>query len=1031
MPASAVSSHFPHHHSSSKAAHYAHTLDLARRLALFTAQYPAQLKGNVNYAALAAIAGRGATQPAQPAGGGMDWKELLRKFRKHNPSREVTAAAAHAEQTVHACRSNALPSPVSLPSAKGDFALSRLPSLIPPSDLPPALTALEALETTLKQSSSSSEIELSSAKAVLAYGKYAVGEMEEALRILDTVDKECPKGDGWEGYDLSLRVLASAVEGFAAEQLSRPDQAQAAYQRAARVYDEALDLLARSGGTKDDLQLHRVGETALYRLCLISRTTSPPSTSYSHHYHYLRQSSAFYAAASPAVRSLAYPPSHPLTIHRSFRQLQLQTTNFQHFGLNNKAEEALLQRTTALPKAGEVNVSYLRFLDEVAEGWKASGAGRDGAKEVVEIMYNALTHTFQSQRLLRHLIRALAACDRHDEAAKSLRLYVELWDKSRETDAGQVAREMKLLRRKAARERKTASGEWVKVEAASGGDVEKAIVASRSALSLEGDLDADHEQERMNHDIDSEVQFVQTVAFGVRFLCKYLDEPKEALKLAQRMRAIFEENGDEALVGSKVEEARIERSLGIALGALAAKDAHPETRPSQHADALAHLETAASLDPSSSHTLYHLAYQLFELRQTSRALDVAKQAVTLNKQSTEAWHLLGLLVSAQKDMIGALEVLETALDGSDDDEDDEHSAPPSNGDVLARPNGERRTAVTTSLEEKWDYPTDETERLAAEVQLRLTKNAVIEYLEGPAAALADQQEVLAFFSAAYAQIAESTTPTTSASPPIANGFDEDSGVRKRRTSILGHRRSLRAPSTRNSTASTLQFSATQSPASTLRAPSLPPPPGLAPSNLSLAESAARSRPSVETNRRATKLLVDIWLTSAASFRRAGKLDEAQGAVFEAEQLDAEDPDVWSQLAQLHIARGETARARVVLQKAFSFDVDHLPSVILFSRLYLTPPSPSPPSPAPVDSTQSSSLADPSSWVHRQLPFAESLLDTLTKRRGWDSPEAWFELSRCYKHTERRGKEKECLVWALQLEETRSVRSLGTALPRVL
>ncbi|GAA5895475.1 hypothetical protein JCM5296_006778 [Sporobolomyces johnsonii] len=1028
MPASAVSSHLPLHHSSSKAAHYAHTLDLARRLALFTAQYPAQLKGNVNYAALAEVAGRGATQPAQPTGGGMDWNELLRKFRKHNPSRQVTAAAAHAEQTLHACRSNAPPSPASPSSAKDEFALPRLPSLIPSSDLPPALTALEALETTLKQSTSSSEIELSSAKAVLAYGKYAVGEMEEALRVLQTVDRECPKGDGWEGYDLTLRVLANAVEGFAAERLSRLDQAQAAYQRAARVYDEALDLLARRGGTKDDLQLHRVGETALYRLCLISRTASPPSTSYSHHYLYLRQSSTFYAAAPPAIRSFAYPPSHPLTIHRSFRRLQLQTTNFQHFGFNNKAEEALLQRTTALPKAGEVNVPYLRFLDEVAEGWKASGAGRDGAKEVVEIMYNALTHTFQSQRLLRHLIRALAACDRHDEAAKTLRLYVELWDKSRETDAGEVAREMKLLRRKAEREGKAASGEWVKVEAASGGDVEKAIVASGSGLSLEADLGSDHEQERMNHDIDSEVEFVQTVAFGVRLLCKHLDEPKEALKLAQRMRAVFDEKRDEALVGSKVEEARIERSLGIALGALAAKDANPETRPSQHADALAHLETAASLDPSSSHTLYHLAYQLFELRQTSRALDVAKQAVALNKQSKEAWHLLGLLVSAQKDMIGALEVLETALDGEDEDEDDESSAPPSNGDALARLNGERRTAVTTSLEEKWDYPTDETERLEAEVQLRLTKNAVIEYLEGPAAALADQQEVLAFFSAAYAQIAESTTPTASASPPTASGTAEDSGVRKRRTSILGRRRSLRA----SSTASSLQVPATQSSASTLRAPSLPPPPGLAPSNLSLAESAARSRPSVETNRRATKLLVDIWLASAASFRRAGKLDEAQGAVFEAEQLDAEDPDVWSQLAQLHIARGETARARVVLQKAFTFDVDHLPSLVLFSRLYLTPPPPPPsPSPSSADSAPPSPLSDPSSWVHRQLPFAEALLDTLTKRRGWDSPEAWFELSRCYKHTARRDKEKECLVWALQLEETRSVRSLGRALPRVL
>lgn len=121
-----------------------------------------------------------------------------------------------------------------------------------------------------------------------------------------------------------------------------------------------------------------------------------------------------------------------------------------------------------------------------------------------------------------------------------------------------------------------------------------------------------------------------------------------------------------------------------------------------------------------------------------------------------------------------------------------------------------------------------------------------------------------------------------------------------------------------------------------------------------------------------------------------------------------------QLASIHIAKGETKLARSSLQRAFSYSIDHLPSLILFSRLYLTPTSPS-------DTT----------YIHKQLPFAEALLDTLTKKRGWDCPEAWFELSRCYKLTGRGEKEKECLVWALQLEETRAVREREKALERIL
>jgi hypothetical protein len=85
----AMAPHLPlnhhHHHdtttttttpttTTAKGQHYAQTLDLARRLSLFTSKYPAELKsGNLNQTTAATD--------------GMDWNELLRKFRKHNPNR--------------------------------------------------------------------------------------------------------------------------------------------------------------------------------------------------------------------------------------------------------------------------------------------------------------------------------------------------------------------------------------------------------------------------------------------------------------------------------------------------------------------------------------------------------------------------------------------------------------------------------------------------------------------------------------------------------------------------------------------------------------------------------------------------------------------------------------------------------------------------------------------------------------------------------------------------------------------------------
>lgn len=48
--------------------------------------------------------------------------------------------------------------------------------------------------------------------------------------------------------------------------------------------------------------------------------------------------------------------------------------------------------------------------------------------------------------------------------------------------------------------------------------------------------------------------------------------------------------------------------------------------------------------------------------------------------------------------------------------------------------------------------------------------------------------------------------------------------------------------------------------------------------------------------RETRLLSSLWLMSAATFRRQAKMEQALGAIQEAEVLDATNPEVWVQVS---------------------------------------------------------------------------------------------------------------------------------------
>ncbi|GAA6061919.1 hypothetical protein JCM10212_000544 [Sporobolomyces blumeae] len=1063
--------------STSKGAHYAHTLDLARRLGLQDHPAPAHLKGSINLDAVGSTASPASSSHSRQDH--MDWNELLRKFRKHNPTKGLTAQAALVERLIRAVLPYSVVSEATTSTGQAPpRTLPPLPPLLPSPSQPAVLSALDALEDQVTSNSSKADSERDSAKVVLAYGRYVTGRPQLGLEVLDGISRieREPAGEAGEAYDLTLRVFEHFVRGVCLESLQRPlDEVRQAYRLASQAYEAALESLAapsKPNAAKDDLELHRVGETALYRLCSVDRVISSPHHAFSSHLSYVRHANMFRTTITPPSRShLAYPRHRALPIHRHFRSLSLETGNASHASLNDRAEEAVLRSETTLPRAGGVNARYLTFLDEVVDAWRKGGCKRERAPDVVEILYNALTHTFQSQRLLRYLVRTLTVSERYNEARKALKLYVELWDKARETDAKQVAREMKELRAKAG----VNGGSGPQSGGGGGTGAEKLTEKANGSGSVDEEVRSTRLEED-EHDVDSDLEFLETGAFGVRLLCRYVGDPKEGLALANRMKAVWDEQRDAEIRGRQDLEGKVELSLGIALGSLAAKEANPEKRPSQHASALSHLETAVALSPSSYPALFALSYQLFELRQVSRALEVARQAVSIDKAKKEGWHLLGLLVSAQKDMKAALQVFETALDlDAADDVDADKLDGSSVGTAqaaLAKLEGSNASASSKKIEEAWDYPTTETERLGVEVELRMSKNVVIEYLEGPAAALADQQEMLGWFANAYGPVAESIAATSPPLPPPDALTSSTDGLSKRK-SLIGRRVSLRSKKDSNRTStylsptsaststtspaaaagthSPLSRSAAQTPVASA-APSrtgsavnlstagtVPPAFASSSTSTTMVPSPRSKLPTIESNPTATRMLCGIWLASAASFRRAGKLDEARGAVCEAEKLGGDWPEVWSQLAQIYVAKGDVAAARLSLQKAFSFEVDHLPSLILFSRLYLAGAGqrPQPPSSSATrhdDDDDAANRSRPSrttSWVHAELPFAETLLSSLTKRHGWDSPEAWFELSQCYKHTERARKEKECLVWALQLEETKACRPLDAALDRVV
>ncbi|KAF6752725.1 hypothetical protein DFP72DRAFT_1133180 [Ephemerocybe angulata] len=203
--------------------------------------------------------------------------------------------------------------------------------------------------------------------------------------------------------------------------------------------------------------------------------------------------------------------------------------------------------------------------------------------------------------------------------------------------------------------------------------------------------------------------------------------------------------------------------------------------------------------------------------------------------------------------------------------------------------------------------------------------------------------------------------------------------------------------------------------------------------------------------RENRLISDLWLMSAATFRRLSKIDQAKGAIQEGEARDEGNPNVWVQLALYYSTLGHHQHAISTLQKALFIDPDNVPATVHLARLYLTPRLDSTSS---VGYTTSSSSAttedniagqsgsaaaekddlkageetvDRSKPAQSDVDLACGLLTQSSKGRGWDVPEVWYYLAMAYRLQGRAERESEALGTALRLAEGRGIREIGAAI----
>jgi len=195
----------------------------------------------------------------------------------------------------------------------------------------------------------------------------------------------------------------------------------------------------------------------------------------------------------------------------------------------------------------------------------------------------------------------------------------------------------------------------------------------------------------------------------------------------------------------------------------------PTIRPKYQAQGINHLKLATQLNPNSALAYYHLASCQAQARSIEAASESIRRSLELDSRNVQAWHLLALLLTAQKDWEAASKAGEAGIavweqDDQEEISDEEATASSDDPNIASRDfAGASRTAATELNNAPLLLPSGEfdplqigsnppasalsrAKRLENVISLRMTMNVVAEKILGQEVAMLRQQELFAFFS---------------------------------------------------------------------------------------------------------------------------------------------------------------------------------------------------------------------------------------------------------------------------------------------
>jgi hypothetical protein len=232
----------------------------------------------------------------------------------------------------------------------------------------------------------------------------------------------------------------------------------------------------------------------------------------------------------------------------------------------------LLSVTTTFPRAGEVNVAVEGFLNACVALWQRGGGRmREGLDVVqvglyeatpvpsaddffshsIQILWWAMSLTFHSQPLLRHLTRLLQATKSPAEAKRTFELYVQLVLKSRQTSQPELALQLQ--------QRPTEDGVIPPAE----------LAKQAAAVDHPSDTSSAAQQNEVVQDSDEHV--LEALLVGIRLLTKDLADPSEAWRYAVLAGEVIEQG--QGRIGMKL-KAKVEAGKGIVRVAMALQGRH-------------------------------------------------------------------------------------------------------------------------------------------------------------------------------------------------------------------------------------------------------------------------------------------------------------------------------------------------------------------------------------------------------------------------------------------------------------------------